>query len=140
MDTNENIEQAAKLPKSRNIFKFDGAIGRISLLITFLVLCLCAILFFIIGFIIYNNTTKKVFDMIILPYGIICLGTLFYITALSYIKRLFDILCDKRKAVFIIISLYIACTSMAFIPGFTIIGQIIASLALLTLLLIPGNS
>lgn len=130
--------------RNANPFTFNGGIGRVTFIISLVVLFL--IYFTLIGggiFLINILDLSADKDLSILKfYTIICSVIFFYTVILCYMKRLYDIISDKRKSVFYTISLYILLICLEFLPGnlTSILSKVIAATVIISFLLIPGKS
>lgn len=137
---NQENEITAIPTIGKNIFKLDGPIGRKRFITTLLVLLIANIIVMLIT------------ALIILPFGVniytfpICMtiASLFlivalYISILNYIKRFFDIVGRKDRAIFYTLAIQISALAISFIPSIRYLGLTINIVILLFCLLKQGK-
>lgn len=134
--------EAMEIKKGKNPFIFDGGIGRITLLKTIISAFTISLLVFILCVLYAQDASQLIIRTRLLPCIIIFLLFTTYVLAIAYIKRLYHIIADKRKAVFYIVSLYIAIPALAFIqnPITAFLSKVLPWLAFIALLTIPGKN
>ena len=134
------MNQENEIKAGRNIFKLDGPIGRKRFILTYIMLVFYTVLFFIaVGYIyqLFEETFMlKIVARIIL---ILYVLTFFYTIALNYIKRIYDIIKNKEKAIFYTIALLIFNVTTAVIPPLKIVGAIISTIIFAFLLFKKGQ-
>ena len=129
-----------EIQAGRNIFKIDGPIGRKRFIQTFVVL------------LIVNIAVWVLVALITLPFGIniytfpICaiivgifLIIAMYISVINYMKRFFDIIGQKDKAILYTLLIQGGTIAMAFIPQLKYIGAPIGLVTLAFCLLKKGQ-
>lgn len=118
-----------------NIFKVDEAIGRKQFLITLIVIFVYALLAAIAVVCAQNFfDVNKFTAYTITAFAIISIITLFYLSWLNYVKRIWDLIGDKYKAIFYVSAWWIANIAMGFIPVLRYVS-IVFSIAILALCL-----
>lgn len=134
------MNQENEIQAGKNIFKLDGPIGRKRFILTYIMLVFYTVLFFIaVGYIyqLFEETFMlKVVARIIL---ILYVLTFFYTIALNYIKRIYDIIKNKEKAIFYTIALLIFNVTTSIIPPLKIVGAIISTIIFAFLLFKKGQ-
>lgn len=133
---------AVEIKKGKNPFIFDGGIGRITMLVTILIIFTIAFGIFMAGALYAQEVSELFLRTRILPCALVFSLVLTYIMAVTYIKRLYHIIADKRKAVFYIVALYIGITALALTPVTLakILGNLIQFASLIALVALPGKS
>ena len=134
------MNQENEIQAGRNIFKIDGPIGRKRFIQTLVVL------------LIINIAVWVLVALITLPFGIniytfpICativgLFIIFaiYVSLINYMKRFFDIMGRKDRAILYALLLQIGTLAMSFIPQLKYIGALIGLVTLAFCLLKKGQ-
>ena len=134
------MNQENEIQVGRNIFKLDGPIGRKRFIQTLIVL------------LIINIAVWILVALITLPFGIniytfpICativgLFIIFaiYVSLINYIKRFFDIMGRKDRAILYALLLQIGTLAISFIPQIKYLGLAIGLVALIFCLFKKGQ-
>lgn len=140
-EENQNNNQIHKTEK--NMFKFDGPIGRKEFIVTYAYLFFYSFIFICVYIFAFDSAYYTIgikpflalFIVIFLLYLIIAT----YISAINYIKRIYDLINDKRKSVFYTVAIFVGLTAMSFIPILNIIGIILSIIILFILLTRKGQ-
>jgi hypothetical protein len=129
-----------RLEKGKNPFFVDGALGRkgfiFSLLAVFVVLVILLLISSIVK-VIVPGVVYRVFSVVL---RLLSWIVLIYYVLITYIKRLYDLCANKRKAIFYGIAYTLAINFLSVIPGTKSITFLIASVVLLALVVLPGKS
>ena len=119
-------ENAPEIKESFNIFKLDGALSRSGLFILFTITLAIGIvtffLFYSLSPILNMQIHKTIYLILVVAYSLFML----YIYIIGYIKRLYDIIGDKKKAIFYTTVLFIALSAASFIPIINYIGAVVS--------------
>lgn len=134
--------ETIEIKKGKNPFILDGGIGRKSLIVTIAIIFITGFILFTAVAIYAQGVSEVVVRTKILPCLLVLTLFFSYIIAVTYIKRLYHILADKRKAVFYIVSAYIGITALVFTPLTLtrILGNIIPVIILIGLASTPGKA
>lgn len=136
------MTQIQELPqRGRNIFKFDGPIGRLQFLKTMGILFLSMIATMIVCTLIYIFFDINEISMLALK-AVVIIFTLYtiYISVINYSKRFYDIFGEKQKAIFYTTALLAIYILLNFIPPYSrYIGPTLTSIILVASLLIKGR-
>lgn len=140
---NENCnienEQVATIQPGKNIFKFDGPIGRATFLKTVGIQLLITLIVVGINYCIQINFGFEAMKYTIyIITGVVSI-LLLYIMFLNYAKRIYDLIKDKNKAIFYTIVIVIASMAMKLIPILNIIDIITTIAIILVLLFAKGE-
>lgn len=141
MQNNEELVLEKKaIKRDNNPFTLKGTLSRGGLLITLLFIFFLILIFFGLAYVIYKYSQ----DLIIAGYivkalQIICTIISLYLILIAYIKRLYDIINNKRKSIFYGVSFFIAQNAIANIHFLKFLTPIIGFLVLFALLFIPGQ-
>lgn len=132
----ETKEQTTKQRESRNLFKYDYPAGRLTFIVSTIVLLLVSLLVtLLISEIIYPPLSTN--DR--LPYFIAVLIVfmffLLYLGTINIAKRLYDLFANKPKGLFYAIIIYVINLSCSSIPAMRY-PQIIFSVAVMLILLL----
>ena len=122
-----------------NIFKLDEPIGRKQFIIT-----LGVLLFYTVFAIIISVCARHVFDInqitaiVIILFALLSLLLLIYINWVNYVKRAWDLIKDKQKAIFYVTAWFVANIAMSFIPVLRYVSVVSAIVIFGICLLLPG--
>jgi hypothetical protein len=136
----EQIIEEKKLKKGINPFWFDGAVGRKYCVFSLLGVVLATFAFVGISFLVYYKTSIVFFKFFLPIYTIIVTAFLGYFVTILYIKRLYDIIADKRKSVVYVCAYMLAVLILNFTPGINILSTILSFVFITFLLVCPGKS
>ncbi len=134
--------ETIEIKKGKNPFILDGGIGRISLIVTLSIVFITAFTLFTTGAIYAQGVSEVIVRTKVLPCFLVLTLFFSYIIAVTYIKRLYHIILDKRKAVFYVVSVYIGIAALALTPLTLakILGNILPIIILIGLASIPGKA
>ncbi len=121
-----------------NIFKADEAIGRKQFIITSIVIFIYSIFAAITAVFAQNFfDVNKVTAIIIIAFSIMSILIVTYICWLNYVKRIWDLIGDKYKAIFYVSAWWIANIAMGFIPVLRYVSIVISLAILAVCVFIP---
>ena len=121
-----------------NIFKLDEPIGRKQFIIT-----LGVLLFYTVFATIISICARYFFDInqitaiAITVFALLSLLILIYINWVNYVKRVWDLIQDKQKAIFYVSAWFVANIAMSCIPVLRYVSVVISVVILGICLLLP---
>lgn len=140
---NENCnienEQVATIQPGKNIFKFDGPIGRATFLKTVGIQLLIATAAMLIYYIITISFSDNLLDIFSKTLNIGYSMLMIYITGINYSKRIYDIICDPQKAIFYSVAIILALFALCAIPSIQKVGVLFGFILLLFLSIKKGE-
>lgn len=133
-------EDKQTIKPGKNLFIVDGPIGRMQLLITYAILLGIGIPFglavsIIVGLFGLTKYTQIAFYILLFLY----ITPSLYVFYVASAKRLYDIIGNKKDAIFYTVMIFLAKLAIPFIPFLNIPGKIFTIIILAILLLLPGK-
>lgn len=135
-----NEEKFNHIKRDNNPFTFKGSLGRGGYLLTLIGIAFFLLISFMLAYFIFRYSQNEIIaEKIVKTIQFTCYATIFYVMALANMKRLYDIIENKRKAIFYILSFIIVINTIRFIPIITYIIKPLNILLLILLLFIPNR-
>ncbi len=136
---NSTVNQEISIKQGKNIFRLDGPIGRKRYITTLFILVGIYLIFLGIAYLlritIGYNDVKVLHTILSVIFSLIY----FYIIFINTSKRVYDIICQKDKACYYSIVYMVACFAMQYIPALNIIAGLLYLLVNLTLIFKKGK-
>ena len=143
MTNNEDLvnkKESLANAHDNNPFTFKGSLSRGGLLLTMGGIFISFLIFIVFASLIaYLTQDEYTYKPIISILGLIYALFTTVILIIAYMKRLHDIINNKRKAIFYILAFDIAQLAISFIPGLKYLVPLSGIILLSALLFIPGK-